>query len=61
MIAKGFGLDGAKIEEREGLSDAIDKMLNHNGGYVLEVVVEKEENVFPMVPAGRSVSDIRLE
>jgi acetolactate synthase-1/2/3 large subunit len=35
-------------------------MLAHDGGYVLEVVVEKEENVFPMVPAGRSVSEIRL-
>jgi acetolactate synthase I/II/III large subunit len=60
MIAKGFGLEGAKIEKREDLSEALDTMLAHDGGYVLEVVVEKEENVFPMVPAGRSVSEIRL-
>jgi acetolactate synthase-1/2/3 large subunit len=60
MISKGFGLEGEKITERDELSDAIDKMLAHDGGYVLEVVVEKEENVFPMVPAGRSVSEIRL-
>ena len=60
MISKGFGLEGEKITERDQLSEAIDKMLTHDGGYVLEVVVEKEENVFPMVPAGRSVSEIRL-
>jgi acetolactate synthase-1/2/3 large subunit len=60
MISKGFGLEGEKITERDELNDAIDKMLAHDGGYVLEVVVEKEENVFPMVPAGRSVSEIRL-
>ncbi|HLO44514.1 MAG TPA: biosynthetic-type acetolactate synthase large subunit [Leadbetterella sp.] len=60
MISKGFGLEGEKITERDQLSEAIDKMLAHDGGYVLEVVVEKEENVFPMVPAGRSVSEIRL-
>jgi acetolactate synthase I/II/III large subunit len=60
MIAKGFGLEGKKIDQRADLSEAIDEMLNHKGGYVLEVVVEKEENVFPMVPAGRSVSEIRL-
>ncbi|SOE21865.1 acetolactate synthase, large subunit [Spirosomataceae bacterium TFI 002] len=61
MIAKGFGIDGHKCEERETLSDSIDKMLSHPGSYLLEVVVEKEENVFPMVPSGASVSQIRLK
>jgi acetolactate synthase I/II/III large subunit len=60
MIAKGFGIEGRKVSERENLHEAIDEMLSFNGSYVLEVVVEKEENVFPMVPAGRSVSEIRL-
>ncbi len=60
-IARGFGIDGHKCTERESLEESIDKMLNHQGSYLLEVVVEKEENVFPMVPAGRSVSEIRLE
>ncbi len=59
-IAKGFGLDGDTCRERENLSDALDAMLASTKGYVLEVVVEKEENVFPMVPAGTSVSEIRL-
>jgi acetolactate synthase-1/2/3 large subunit len=60
-IAKGFGLDGNTCSARENLSDALDTMLKSQKGYVLEVIVEKEENVFPMVPAGTSVSEIRLE
>lgn len=60
-IAKGFGLDGHTCSVREDLSDSLDRMLKSQKGYVLEVIVEKEENVFPMVPAGTSVSEIRLE
>jgi acetolactate synthase-1/2/3 large subunit len=60
-ISKGFGLEAAQVSERENLSDALDKMLSSDKGYVLEVIVEKEENVFPMVPAGTSVSQIRLK
>lgn len=59
-IAKGFGMDGHTCKERENLSDSLDKMLAHEGPYLLEVIVEKEENVFPMVPSGGSVSAIRL-
>jgi len=60
-IAKGFRLEAAKVEKREELSDALDKMFAHQGGYVLEVVVEKEENLFPMVPSGKACSDVILE
>ena len=60
-IARGFGMDGHTCSERETLSDSLDKMLAHNGPYLLEVIVEKEENVFPMVPSGASVSQIRLK
>ncbi len=60
-IAKGFGIDGHKVEKREGLEEGIQKMFAHEGPYLLEVVVEKEDNVFPMVPAGASVSDVILE
>lgn len=60
-IAKGFGIDGHTCSERENLSDSLDKMLASKKAYLLEVIVEKEENVFPMVPAGTSVSEIRLE
>ena len=60
-IARGFGMDGHTCAERETLSDSLDKLLAHDGPYLLEVIVEKEENVFPMVPAGASVSQIRLK
>lgn len=60
-IAKGFGIAGSTCEKREDLNESIDKLLNTPGSYVLEVIVEKEENVFPMVPAGTSVSEIRLK
>ncbi len=59
-IAKGFGMDGHTCSARETLSESLDKLLAHDGPYLLEVIVEKEENVFPMVPAGASVAQIRL-
>ena len=60
-IAKGYGIEGTRVEERKDLEGAIDTMLAQKGPYLLEVKVEKEDNVFPMVPAGASVSDVRLE
>ena len=60
-IARGFGIDGKKISERKDLDATIEEMLSYEGPFLLEVTVEKEGNVFPMVPAGASVSDIRLE
>jgi acetolactate synthase I/II/III large subunit len=60
-IAKGFGIAGHTCNERETLSESLDRMRAHDGPYLLEVIVEKEENVFPMVPAGAAVADIRLE
>lgn len=60
-IAKGYGIKAKSISERESLKAAIKEMLSHDGSYLLEVHVGKEDNVFPMVPTGASVSDIRLE
>ncbi|MDG5799469.1 biosynthetic-type acetolactate synthase large subunit [Marinilabiliaceae bacterium ANBcel2] len=60
-IAKGYKIESNKVTNREDLQNAVEKMITHNGPYLLEVLVEKEGNVFPMVPAGASVSDIRLE
>ncbi|NMM47397.1 biosynthetic-type acetolactate synthase large subunit [Marinigracilibium pacificum] len=59
-IAEGYSIQGQKISEREDLSTAISTMLNHDGPYLLEIEVEKEENVFPMIPTGESVSNILL-
>ncbi len=60
LIAQGYGIACNKVQAREDLSEAMDNFLDHEGPYLLEVVVEKEENVFPMVPSGASVSEIRL-
>lgn len=60
-VAKGFGIAGKKVLERPELDAAIDEMLNHKGAYLLEISIEKENNVFPMVPTGSSVSDVILE
>jgi acetolactate synthase I/II/III large subunit len=60
-IAEGFGVPGDIVEKPEDLEAAIQKMLNHEGPYLLHVRVEKEENIFPMIPTGCSVSEIRLE
>ena len=59
-IVKGYGIKTCKVEKREDLDKAVQKMLAHEGSYFLEVVVGKENNVFPMVPTGASVSEIRL-
>lgn len=61
QIAKGFYIPGRKVTDRADISAAVDEMLNHKGAYLLEVVVEQEDNVFPMVPSGASIADIRLE
>ncbi|MGD2036021.1 MAG: biosynthetic-type acetolactate synthase large subunit [Bacteroidales bacterium] len=60
-VAEGFGIKGKKILHRPELDAGIDEMLNHKGAYLLEVSIEKEDNVFPMVPTGASVSDVILE
>jgi acetolactate synthase-1/2/3 large subunit len=60
-ISEGFGLEAERVNTREGLMPSLKRLLDSEGPYVLEIVCEKEENVFPMVPSGASVSDIRLE
>jgi len=60
-IAKGYYLEAQKVTKREDLASAVKEMIDSNEPYFLEVCVEKENNVFPMVPSGASVSDIRLE
>lgn len=61
MLAKSYRIEGQKVEKRDNLKDALKAMLEHKGAYLLEVMVGKENNVFPMVPQGCSVSEIRLK
>lgn len=61
MLAQSYGIAGQKIDKRDDLKAALKTMLDHDGSYLLEVMVGKENNVFPMVPQGCSVSEIRLK
>lgn len=60
-IAKGYYLKAKRVTKREELADAVAEMVASKEPYFLEVCVEKEDNVFPMIPSGATVSDIRLE
>ncbi|MCF8406139.1 MAG: biosynthetic-type acetolactate synthase large subunit [Bacteroidales bacterium] len=60
-IAKGFGIEGKTISKREEADKAIDDLIAHKGPFLLEVKVGKNDNVFPMVPAGGTVSEMILE
>ncbi|MEX6625450.1 biosynthetic-type acetolactate synthase large subunit [Tenacibaculum salmonis] len=60
-IAKGYSIDAKKVTKREDLASSVKEMMDSKDAYFLEVCVEKENNVFPMIPTGASVSDIRLE
>jgi acetolactate synthase-1/2/3 large subunit len=60
-IAEGYYIKARKVTKREELAEAVAEMMQSKEAYFLEVCVEKEDNVFPMIPTGASVSDIRLE
>ena len=59
-IAEGYYIKAKKVNKRDELASAIEEMIKSKEPYFLEVVVEKEANVFPMIPTGSSVSEIRL-
>ena len=60
-IAEGYGISAKRVSEREGLQEAVQEMIQSDSSFLLEVVIEKEDNVFPMVPTGASVSEVMLE
>jgi len=60
QVAKGFGIPGKSVCERKDLKNALKQMIENDGSYLLEVMVGKENNVFPMVPQGRGVAEIIL-
>ena len=60
-IAAGFGVKGRRVIKKADLRPAIQEMLDHDGPYVLDVVVPYSEHVLPMIPAGRSVKDMILK
>jgi len=60
-VAKGFYLDAEKVEKRAELTSALKRMLKSKKPYLLDIKVEKEQNVFPMIATGASVEEVRLE
>ena len=60
-IVEGYGIEAKRVKKREELSDAVANMIASKDAYFLEVIVEKEGNVFPMIPTGATVSDVRLK
>ena len=60
-LAKSYYIEASKVDERVNLRQSLENMINHEGSYLLEVMVGRENNVFPMVPQGMSVSEIRLK
>lgn len=61
LIAEGYQIKSEKVTTRENLNTAVDRFLKYEGSYLLEVLVGKENNIFPMVPTGASVADVRLK
>lgn len=59
-IAEAYNIKAQKVTERGDLREAVEDMLIHDGPFFLEVVVEKEDNVFPMIATGCSVEEVRL-
>lgn len=60
-LAASYNIKGLKVEKQEDLSHVLDQLLNTENAFLLEVKVAKEDNVFPMVPTGASVAEIRLQ
>ena len=60
-IAEGFSMPNELVKERKDLGGALNRLLKAKGSYLLDVHVKKEENVFPMVPSGAAVHEIRIK
>ena len=61
MLSKGFGIKAERVEKRESLGKALDRLLSAKTAYFLDITVLMEGNVFPMIPTGAAVDEIRLE
>jgi acetolactate synthase I/II/III large subunit len=58
MIAAAYGIPGRKVVKREGLAEAIDELFATKGSFLLEVEVEENGMVYPMIPAGTNVDNL---
>jgi acetolactate synthase I/II/III large subunit len=59
-IADGYSIPNELVKERKTLSSALDRMLKAKGSYLLDIMVQRDECVFPMIPSGAAVDEVRL-
>ncbi|AJI58558.1 thiamine pyrophosphate-dependent enzyme [Francisella tularensis subsp. holarctica] len=59
-VAEAYGIQAERVKDRKDLNDALTRFLNSDSSYLLEVMIENQENVFPIVPAGESISNTKL-
>ncbi len=60
-LAEAYDIEAVRVSKREDLSGAIERMISSDQAFFLEVIIEKEDNIFPMIPTGSSVSEVRLK
>jgi acetolactate synthase I/II/III large subunit len=61
MIGDAYSIPNKLVTERNALAPALDVLLKANGSYLLDIMVKRDENVFPMIPSGAAVDEIRLK
>ena len=61
QITRGYGIEAERVIKKSNLSQALDRLISSKRPYLLEIAVEKEDKIFPMVPAGASLKEIILE
>jgi len=57
-IAQAYGIEGIKVESCDEVMPALKAAVDHDGPFVLDFRIEREENVFPMVPAGAAINEM---
>ncbi|PUU91323.1 biosynthetic-type acetolactate synthase large subunit [Halanaerobium sp.] len=60
QVAKGYGIKGETITERKDIRSALENAIKADSTYILNFMIEEEENVFPMVSAGGSLKEMIL-
>lgn len=61
QVAAAYGIEYQAVTEREQLQDAIKRMLNTDGPFIMECAIKEDDNVLPMTPPGKSVDEMLLE
>ncbi len=57
-IANAYGVDGIRVDSIDGVVPALKAAIESDGPFVLDFRIEREENVFPMVPAGAAINEM---